>query len=161
MIHLLFFLVSVTSLSTHDPSGLSYVNNKWFIYATGNNLQFSSSPDLKTWSTTVVFTSGVPSWIKTAVPGNDGSLWAPDILYFNNTYHLYYAASTFGSQTSCIGLATTTDLNGNHWTDEGSAVCSGAGKKLIIMQLILMFSLMELMVVPYGWFLDHFGLVLK
>jgi len=131
MIRFFLFLISflrATSLSTHDPSGLSFVNNRWFIYATGNNLQFSSSPDLKSWNTTVVFTSGIPSWIHTAVPGNDGSLWAPDVLYFNGTYHLYYAASTFGSQTSCIGLATTTDLAGNRWTDGGSVVCSGAGK---------------------------------
>src|SRR6266852_1132116 len=44
------------------------------------------------------------------IPGIDG-LWAPDISYFNGLYHVYYAGSTFGSNTSAIGLVTNTTLD--------------------------------------------------
>ena len=37
--------------------------------------------------------------------------WAPDITYFDGQYHLYYAASSFGTNNSVIGLATTTTLD--------------------------------------------------
>ena len=33
-------------------------------------------------------------------------LWAPDVSYFHGLYHIYYAGSTFGSNTSVIGLAS-------------------------------------------------------
>ncbi len=34
-------------------------------------------------------------------------LWAPDIIKVGNEYRIYYSASTFGSQQSCIGLAVS------------------------------------------------------
>jgi arabinan endo-1,5-alpha-L-arabinosidase len=50
-------------------------------------------------------------------------LWAPDISYFQGKYHLYYAYSAFGVNTSGIALATNETLdpeNPNyHWPDEG------------------------------------------
>ncbi len=58
---------------------------------------------------------------------NVTALWAPDISYFNGLYHLYYAASTFGSNDSCIGHATKTDLaSAQAWADRGSVICSSA-----------------------------------
>ncbi|HTA93075.1 MAG TPA: arabinan endo-1,5-alpha-L-arabinosidase, partial [Polyangiaceae bacterium] len=53
-------------------------------------------------------------------------LWAPDISYFNCTFHVYYAGSTFGSNTSVIGLATSPTLDSSSasykWTDQGLIV---------------------------------------
>ncbi len=47
----------------------------------------------------------------------------------NGVYHLYYAVSTFGTQTSAIGLATSTTLDPGSWTDKGAVgVTSVAGK---------------------------------
>jgi arabinan endo-1,5-alpha-L-arabinosidase len=50
-------------------------------------------------------------------------LWAPDISYFNGIYHVYYAASSFGSNISAIGLATNTTLDSTDanyaWVDQG------------------------------------------
>jgi len=42
-------------------------------------------------------------------------------------YHLYYAASTFGSNKSCIGHATKTDIASGTWTDQGTVICSNMG----------------------------------
>lgn len=50
----------------------------------------------------------------------------PTTLTCSGTYYLYYAVSTFGSQASAIGYATSTDLN--TWTDHGSlGVSSSSG----------------------------------
>lgn len=44
-----------------------------------------------------------------------------------STYYLYYSVSTFGSQASAIGYATSTDLES--WTDHGSTgISSSSGK---------------------------------
>ena len=55
------------------------------------------------------------------------NLWAPDISYFDGSYHLYYAASTYGSNTSIIALATNATLDPvsprYHWADQGEVFC--------------------------------------
>ena len=55
---------------------------------------------------------------------------APQVSFFNNRWHLYYAVSTFGSQGSVIGLATTTSLDPSNasygWTDQGLVLASNA-----------------------------------
>lgn len=46
-----------------------------------------------------------------------------------STYYLYYAVSTFGSQTSAIGLATSTTMDPDTWTDHGSVGVSSDSTK--------------------------------
>jgi arabinan endo-1,5-alpha-L-arabinosidase len=47
-----------------------------------------------------------------------------------NTYVLYYSVSTFGSQNSSIGYATSPTLEAGSWTDHGSVgVTSSTGKE--------------------------------
>ena len=64
----------------------------------------------------------MPDWAKQAIPQAE-TIWAPDISFFNGQYWLYYAVSTFGSNRSVIGLATTATLNradANYgWQDRG------------------------------------------
>jgi len=55
-------------------------------------------------------------------------LWAPHVVDVDGTFHLYYAASSFGSNRSAIGLATTTtpgDLAS--WVDHGAILTSQPG----------------------------------
>jgi beta-xylosidase len=40
----------------------------------------------------------------------------------NNSWHVYYSCSTFGSRQSAIGLATTTSLSNPKWEDKGMVV---------------------------------------
>ena len=60
----------------------------------------------------------VPDWIADVIGGTPGNLWAPDINSVDGHLRLYYAASTFGSNRSVIGLATADDVEGP-WTDAG------------------------------------------
>jgi len=64
----------------------------------------------------------IPAWVQSQVPGID-ALWAPDISYFNGLYHLYYAGSQFGTNTSVVGLATNSTLDASdpayQWIDQG------------------------------------------
>lgn len=45
---------------------------------------------------------------------------APDVMKVDNSYYLYYSVSTFGSQTSAIGLARSPTMDVGTWTDLGS-----------------------------------------
>ena len=42
-------------------------------------------------------------------------------------YHLYYAVSSFGTQESAIGLATSETMEEGTWTDQGSVFTSTTG----------------------------------
>jgi len=79
-------------------------------------------PDLRHWTYTGTVFADKPAWI-TAALGSIPNLWAPDISYFGGLWHLYYAGSSFGSNNSVIGLATTPTLDPHspryHWTDDG------------------------------------------
>jgi arabinan endo-1,5-alpha-L-arabinosidase len=107
----------------HDPSIIK-AGDSYFVFCTGQGIQVRESPDLMNWDIPfppVVFGS-IPKWAKEKIPGQ-GDIWAPDISYYNDKYHLYYAVSTFGKNRSVIGLATNTTLDskadGFNWVDEG------------------------------------------
>ena len=42
----------------------------------------------------------------------------PEVARFDGEWHLYYSVSTFGSNRSCIGLATNATLDPQHAPDE-------------------------------------------
>jgi arabinan endo-1,5-alpha-L-arabinosidase len=110
------------NLGTHDPALLE-VDGTFYLYATGRGLGAKTSTDLRSWQgASAVFASN-PSWVDDEVPGAT-DLWAPDISYFGGQYHLYYSASTFGKNRSCIGHATRAALDSGSFTDHGSVFCS-------------------------------------
>ena len=51
-----------------------------------------------------------PTWAQQEVPGTMISR-APELAFFNNKYHEYYALSGFGSQRSVIGLLANATLD--------------------------------------------------
>jgi arabinan endo-1,5-alpha-L-arabinosidase len=111
---------------THDPS-IGREGDKYYVFATTSNaaegqLPIRCSNDLLTWKLCGHVFDRIPAWIQTISPGTK-ALWAPDISWFNGKYHLYYAYSLFGVNTSGIALATNETLDpGNpkyHWRDEG------------------------------------------
>lgn len=105
--------------------------NRYYIFSTGQGILSKSSADKVFWSPGPAVFTNVPSWTTNAVPGFTGIFWAPDVLFFNNQYHLYYAVSTFGSQVSGIGLVTNPTLDPTdpsyHWTDQGPVIQSTNG----------------------------------
>src|SRR5262249_354443 len=120
------------NLSTHDPSTVVHVDGKYYFYYTGTGILSKTSTNRINWSNGPSIFSTAPSWIAAAVPGNTNrNYWAPDIAYFNGQYNLYYSVSTFGSQVSAIGLATSPTLDPTspnyHWTDRGPVIESHQG----------------------------------
>ena len=104
----------------HDPSAIE-ANGTYYLFST--SLFAWTSSNLTDWQN-APRAFGIPSWATEMVPGVS-DLWAPDVSYFGGQYHLYYSASTFGSNRSCIGHATRAALDAGSWTDQGSAViCS-------------------------------------
>src|ERR1700691_2069778 len=113
----------------HDPS-IAREGGTYYLFSTGDpagvigngNIQIRTSRNLRQWAYTGTVFATKPAWITTAL-GNIPNLWAPDISFFNGLWHLYYAGSSFGSNNSVIGLATTPTLDPRspayHWTDDG------------------------------------------
>jgi arabinan endo-1,5-alpha-L-arabinosidase len=113
----------------HDPT-MAEEGGTYYVFSTGDppgaigagNIQIRTSHDLRDWSYAGTVFAAKPAWITSAL-GDIPNLWAPDISYFNGLWHLYYAGSSFGSNNSVIGLATTPTLDPGspryHWTDDG------------------------------------------
>ena len=110
-------------IGVHDPS-MAWDGALYYLFATGGTLGIRTSKDILTWNNAGNVLPSVPAWITTALGSNPGSLWAPDISYFNGQFHVYYAGSTFGSNASVIGLATTTSLASPKWVDDGMVIQS-------------------------------------
>jgi arabinan endo-1,5-alpha-L-arabinosidase len=137
---------------THDPS-IAEDHGKYYVFATGaafparpdgadvppppappggviekpktqNLPQFPvrCSDDLKVWKRCGEVFPAIPAWIQAMSP-KTSELWAPDISYFDGLYHLYYAFSAFGKNTSGIALATNETLDRANpkykWVDHG------------------------------------------
>jgi arabinan endo-1,5-alpha-L-arabinosidase len=115
-------------IGVHDPV-LIKEGATYYVYYTGRRIQFKSSADRITWKNRNSVFSSTPSWIATNVPENNGTdFWAPDISFRDSTYWLYYSVSSFGKNTSGIGLATSPTLDpssGSYkWTDLGMVIKS-------------------------------------
>jgi arabinan endo-1,5-alpha-L-arabinosidase len=108
----------------HDPCIIK-AGNLYHVFSTGSHIWWRTSPDLKEWKLQGSVFSTRPAWTREEIPRAD-SLWAPDISYYNDKYHLYYSVSTFGSNRSCIGLATNATLDSQspdyQWVDEGKVI---------------------------------------
>lgn len=81
-----------------------------------------TSKDLLNWEFAGFVLAEMPPWAHAKIPDARG-IWAPDISFVNGMYYLYYAVSSFGSNRSCIGLATNRSLNPRSptykWVDHG------------------------------------------
>ncbi|MFD2720469.1 RICIN domain-containing protein [Hymenobacter monticola] len=116
----------------HDPSSIVKDGNKYWIFTTGTDIYAMYSYDLVKWESgpQSVFNGFRPAWIANRVPGFTGEYWAPECVYRNGKYYLYYSCSTFGSNVSAIGVATNVTLdpaNPNYqWIDQGEVVASGS-----------------------------------
>lgn len=107
----------------HDPSNIVKVGDRYYTFYTSNGVECAYSTDLCTWRKgSRIFPSGFPSWITQYVPEFGGHFWAPEVVYMNNKWHVYYSCSSFGSRQSAIGLATSPSLTNPNWQDQGMVV---------------------------------------
>jgi arabinan endo-1,5-alpha-L-arabinosidase len=118
-------------LEAHDPSTIIRFKDRYWMFFTGRGCLSKSSPDLVEWRDgPAVFPTALPSWVAGAAPGNNGDIWAPDIIFLNGRFSLYYSVSSWGSNRSAIALATNPTLDpadsSYHWTDQGIVIQSVA-----------------------------------
>ncbi|MEV0731261.1 RICIN domain-containing protein [Polymorphospora sp. NPDC050346] len=108
-------------IGVHDPTVVKRPEGGYLLAHTGNNIALKTSTDRVTYRNAgAVFPGGAP-WT-TAYTGGSRNLWAPDLSFHNGRYHLYYSASTFGSNRSAIFLATSTTGASGSWTNEGLVI---------------------------------------
>ncbi|GAA3816316.1 arabinan endo-1,5-alpha-L-arabinosidase [Sphaerisporangium flaviroseum] len=100
----------------HDPTMIRTASG-YVVYSTHGRLEARTSPDMVHFTRAGDAFATPPAWWSDYSPDNDP--WAPDISFHRGRYLLYYAVSTFGSNHSAIGLATSaTGLPGS-WSDRG------------------------------------------
>lgn len=116
-----------TDIKIHDPVMIKH-EDTFYLFATGRGISMYSSKDMKNWRDEGSVFSKSPEWTDQVVPGFRGHIWAPDISFYNGKYYLYYSISSFGKNTSAIGLATNNTLDKGDpdykWEDQGMIVQS-------------------------------------
>lgn len=106
----------------HDPTIIRDERGVYTLLTTNNLLQLRQSTDMVNWTSVGRIFNSLPSWLNTI---NSGivDIWAPQIVYRNGRYWVYYSGSSFGSNNSAIGVASSPTLNisaANYaWTDHG------------------------------------------
>jgi beta-xylosidase len=116
----------------HDPTIIRQ-GRYYYSFITGDSatrtyLPMRRSTDLLHWSDLGPVFTTAPAWVPEQLGTTPPDFWAPDISFFGGLYHLYYAASSFGTNNSVIGLATNTTLDpaspAYRWVDHGMVVRS-------------------------------------
>jgi arabinan endo-1,5-alpha-L-arabinosidase len=113
------------NIGVHDPSVVKTSGGTYVVASTGDNLALKTSTDRTAFAGAgTVWPNGAP-WTA-QYTGGSRNLWAPDISFHNGQYYLYYAASTFGSNTSAIFLATSATGTSGSWTDRGLVISTNS-----------------------------------
>jgi arabinan endo-1,5-alpha-L-arabinosidase len=116
--------LAVLPFDTPDPTAMESPDGSGvYVFSTARGITITNSQNLLDWKRVGrVFAKDVPDWAKERIPGAT-AIWAPDIVFVNGHYYLYYSISTWGSQRSAIGLAVNKTLNPNSpnylWEDRG------------------------------------------
>ena len=88
----------------HDPR-IIQAGQFFYCFSTGIGIPIRQSNDLITWRRIGTVFPSPPAWI--AKEFTTRYFWAPDISYFANTYHLYFAVSRFGKMIPESALKPT------------------------------------------------------
>ncbi|MFF4346500.1 arabinan endo-1,5-alpha-L-arabinosidase [Streptomyces sp. NPDC001530] len=106
----------------HDPTVIHLKSGGYVAYSTGGIIGARLSKDRVQWDDAGNAFATPPSWW---YEYNDtGDPWAPDISYRDGRYWLYYAVSSWGTNHSAIGVATSPSGLPGTWTDHGKVFTS-------------------------------------
>jgi len=133
------FLIPLTGntqaidIRVHDPVVIQQ-EDTYHLFCTGRGIAHFTSIDLENWTEADPVFAEKPAWTDEVVPEFRNHIWAPDILYHNGMYYIYYSVSAFAKNTSAIGVATTKTLNpeeeGYGWKDHGIVIRSHPNRDL-------------------------------
>lgn len=103
---------------SHDPSVVRRTSDGvYFRFETGSKIGIWKASALTgSW---VYQGAAIPAGSIINLTGKD-DLWAPDVQKVGDQYIMYYTVSSFGSQNSAIGYATSATMEYGSWTDHGS-----------------------------------------
>ncbi|OBU01332.1 hypothetical protein VE01_00594 [Pseudogymnoascus verrucosus] len=112
----------------HDPSVIQRSSDGlYFKFNTGSGMEIVTSSSLSgPWT---IKGSVLPGGTSITTAGQKTDMWAPDVHKVGDIYHLYYSVSTFGSQNSAIGLATSSTMDAGSWTDKGAIGVTSSSSK--------------------------------
>jgi arabinan endo-1,5-alpha-L-arabinosidase len=112
------------TIGIHDPSILK-AGGAYYLFSTHGTIHAHTSTDRTNFSDDGYALASLPSWTN-AYTGSSADLWAPDASAHNGAYWLYYAASSFGSSDSAIGLALSSTGVPGTFVDSGGPVYTSA-----------------------------------
>jgi arabinan endo-1,5-alpha-L-arabinosidase len=115
-------------ISVHDPAMIRGQDGVYYLFSTGRGIEIRTSTDRVNFTRAGSVLPNGASWAGPYTNNNTTALWAPDVSFRNGKYWLYYSASTFGSNHSAIGLATSTTAKAGSWTDQGVVFTSNTSK---------------------------------
>ncbi|MFJ3664888.1 arabinan endo-1,5-alpha-L-arabinosidase [Streptomyces sp. NPDC090106] len=106
----------------HDPTVIHLGSGGYVAYSTGGVIGARLSKDGKRWDDSGNAFAEPPAWWYEY--NATGDPWAPDISYRAGRYWLYYAVSSWGTNHSAIGVATSRSGLPGTWTDHGKVFTS-------------------------------------
>ena len=119
--------VVVDTPFVHDPV-MAYEDGVYYLYCTGHGITQMTSTDRQHWTLNregVLPNGKIPAWTHDSVPGFETHIWAPDVVKYRGKWYMGYSCSTFGKNTSAIGLLSNKCLSDKDgWKDEGCIVAS-------------------------------------
>jgi arabinan endo-1,5-alpha-L-arabinosidase len=118
----------------HDPV-MAKDGDTYYVFGTGQGISTMYSKDLVHWTEGEPVFAETPEWTKEALPGFSGHIWAPDIIYYKDQYHIFYSCNAMpGKPHAAIGHATNPTLDPDSpdfkWTDHGKIVQSVLNRDL-------------------------------
>jgi len=127
------FTAQARQVDVHDPA-MAKEGDTYYLFSSGPGITFYSSTDMKHWTRGGRVFPGEPSWARGVASGFNGHVWAPDIVYHDGRYYLYYAVSAQGKNSSAIGVTINKTLNPGSsdykWEDRGIVVRSMPNRDL-------------------------------
>lgn len=116
-----------SDIRVHDPVAIKQ-GDTYHLFCTGRGIGHFTSTDMENWQEADPVFAEKPTWTDEVVPEFRNHIWAPDIVFHNGQYYLYYSVSAFGKNTSAIGVVTNKTLDSKDknykWTDHGIVIQS-------------------------------------